>query len=252
MCIVMLKGSGLADIQYQIYALLAFAVSFEGCAVLNYRKTTDQEFPNERCKTMSLLTLIRHGQSSYNMENRFTGTIDVALTPLGKEEDRLAAVKLKGFRYDIAYTSMLKRAQQSLRIILEEIRQTEIPVIKNAALNERMYGSLQGLNKAEIAATYGVEQVELWRRSYSVHPPKGESLEDTFNRVTPYYKSEMEPKLKAGENILIVAHGNSLRALMMHLENIGPVEIAKVNIPTGIPRNYVFDSQLKMISAVYL
>ncbi len=201
---------------------------------------------------MPLLTLIRHGQSIYNLENRFTGNIDVALTDLGKEEARLAGSKLTSFKYNIAYTSMLKRAQESLTIILQEIKQTAIPTITNAALNERMYGNLQGLNKAEIAAKYGDAQVEIWRRSYAVRPPGGESLEDTFNRVVPYYKSVIEPQILMGENILIVAHGNSLRALMMYLENISPEAIVQVNIPTGVPRLYNFDRALKLTNVIYL
>jgi 2,3-bisphosphoglycerate-dependent phosphoglycerate mutase len=201
---------------------------------------------------MLLLTLIRHGQSTYNLENRFTGNIDVPLTPLGEEEARDAGKKLKGLKYDRAYTSMLKRAQESLCIILAEIRQTDIPIIMNAALNERMYGSLQGLNKAETSAKYGDTQVEIWRRSYAVRPPDGESLEDTFNRTIPYYKLEIEPKLKAGENILIVAHGNSLRALMMYLEHIDQEAIAHVNIPTGTPRLYTFKADLRIAHVVYL
>ncbi len=201
---------------------------------------------------MSLLTLVRHGQSTYNLENRFTGNIDVKLTALGEEEARLAGNKLKSFEYDIAYTSMLVRAQESLRIILEEIQQTKLLVITNAAFDERMYGSLQGLNKAETEKKYGAAQVEIWRRSFSVKPPDGESLEDTFNRTVPYYKLEIEPKLKAGNNILIVAHGNSLRALMMYLESISPEAISKVNIPTGLPRNYTLGDDLKVLNAVYL
>jgi 2,3-bisphosphoglycerate-dependent phosphoglycerate mutase len=201
---------------------------------------------------MALLTLIRHGQSTYNLENRFTGNVDVQLTPLGEEEARQAGCKLKAFKYNRAYTSMLKRAQESVKIILTEIQQTDIPVIKNAALDERMYGNLQGLNKAETIEKYGAAQVELWRRSYGIRPPEGESLEDTFNRAVPYYKAEIEPKLKAEENILVVAHGNSLRALMMYLENINPEEIAKVNIPTGTPRLYTFNNGLKVIIAEYL
>ncbi len=201
---------------------------------------------------MPLLTLIRHGQSTYNLENRFTGTVDVPLTPLGEEEARDAGKKLKGLKYDRAYTSMLKRAQESLNIILAEIEQTDIPIIMNAALDERMYGSLQGLNKAETAAKYGDAQVEIWRRSYAVRPPNGESLEDTFDRTVPYYKLEIEPKLKAGENILIVAHGNSLRALMMYLEHIDQETIAHVNIPTGKPRLYTLAEDLKIDHVTYL
>ena len=201
---------------------------------------------------MALLALIRHGQSTYNLENRFTGNLDVALTSLGEEEAKRAGIKLKGLIFFSAYTSVLKRAEESLRIILEEIQQTNIPVIKNEALNERMYGSLQGLNKAEVAKKYGENQLEIWRRSYEVRPPDGESLEDTYNRTVPYYKQEIEPKLKSGKNILIVAHGNSLRALMMYLENIGPKAIIKINIPTGMPRLYDLDINLKIRSVKYL
>jgi 2,3-bisphosphoglycerate-dependent phosphoglycerate mutase len=198
------------------------------------------------------LTIIRHGQSTYNLANLFTGNLDVPLSQLGKEEALAAGKKLKGLIFNTAFTSMLIRAQETLRIILEEINQTTIPIIKNAALNERMYGDLQGLNKSETEAKYGAEQVEIWRRSYEVKPPGGESLEDTFNRVIPYYESEIKPKLTAGEIILIVAHGNSLRALMMYLENISKQDIVKVNIPTGIPRQYHFDGMLKLISVKYL
>ena len=201
---------------------------------------------------MALLALIRHGQSTYNLENRFTGNLDVALTSLGEEEANRAGIKLKGLIFFSAYTSVLKRAEESLRIILEEIQQTNIPVIKNEALNERMYGSLQGLNKTEVAKKYGENQLEIWRRSYEVRPPDGESLEDTYNRTVPYYKQEIEPKLKSGKNILIVAHGNSLRALMMYLENIGPKAIIKINIPTGMPRLYDLDINLKIRSVKYL
>ena len=201
---------------------------------------------------MALLTLIRHGQSIYNLQNRFTGNLDVELTPFGEEEARSAGQRLKGFHFDIAYTSMLKRAWETLRIISEEIQQTDIPIIKNVALNERMYGRLQGLNKAETALKFGDAQVDIWRRSYDVRPPDGESLEDTFIRTVPYYKSEIEPKLKAGENVLIVAHGNSLRALKMYLENISPEGIVHVNIPTGRPRNYIFDQNMRIARVNYL
>ena len=201
---------------------------------------------------MALLTLIRHGQSVYNLQNRFTGNVDVELTSLGEQEAHLAGQKLRGFHFDIAYTSLLKRAWETLRIVSEEIQQTDIQIIKNAALNERMYGSLQGLNKDETALKYGDEQVEIWRRSYEIRPPEGESLEDTFYRAVPYYKSEIEPKLKSGKNVLIVAHGNSLRALKMYLENISPEAIVQVNIPTGTPRNYIFDENMNIITVNYL
>jgi 2,3-bisphosphoglycerate-dependent phosphoglycerate mutase len=201
---------------------------------------------------MAFLTLVRHGQSIYNLENRFTGGLDVALTVLGREEAFHAGQKLKGHHFDAAFTSTLKRAQDSLEIILKEIGQEQIPVFMNSALDERNYGSLQGLNKAETTEKFGAAQVELWRRSFAVRPPDGESLEDTFKRVIPYYQLEIEPKLKAKENILIVAHGNSLRALMMYLEDIDAQTITTVNIPTGIPRHYIFDADLKILKVVYL
>lgn len=201
---------------------------------------------------MSILVLVRHGQSVYNLENRFTGSVDIGLTSLGEEEAKQTGEKLMGYTFDKAYTSMLIRAQESLRIILEVIGQTNILVVKNAALNERMYGSLQGLNKEETSKKYGAEQVEIWRRSYAVSPPDGESLADTFARTVPYYKTEIEPKLRANEDILIVAHGNSLRALMMFLENISPEDIAKVNIPTGVPRKYTLNTELKVLDIAYL
>lgn len=201
---------------------------------------------------MALLALIRHGQSTYNLENRFTGNLNVGLTSWGEEEAKRAGIKLKGFGFSCAYTSLLQRAADSLKIILKEMQQTDIPVIKNEALNERMYGSLQGLNKAEAAKKYGENQLEIWRRSYDVRPPEGESLEDTYNRIIPYYKQEIEPKLKSGKNILIVAHGNSLRALLMYLENISPLAIVKINVPTGTPRLYDLDTDLKIRSVNYL
>lgn len=201
---------------------------------------------------MKLLTLIRHGQSTYNLQNRFTGNLDVALTLLGEKEAHLAGQKLIKFHFDLAYTSILKRAWETLNIILAEIKQSDIPIIKNAALNERMYGDLQGLNKTETAQKYGEEQVAIWRRSYEVRPPNGESLKDTFERTVPYYQSEIEPELKAGKNILIVAHGNSLRALKMYVENISPQEIVKINIPTGTPENYLFDEKMNLSSVSYL
>jgi 2,3-bisphosphoglycerate-dependent phosphoglycerate mutase len=201
---------------------------------------------------MPILIVVRHGQSVYNLENRFTGTIDIGLTLLGEEEAKLTGEKLKDYKFDLAYTSMLIRAQESLHIILEVIGQTKIPVVKSGALNERMYGSLQGLNKAETAKKYGADQVEIWRRSYAVCPPEGESLATTFERTVPYYRTEIEPQLRAGKNVLIVAHGNSLRALMMYLEDISPDEIANINIPTGLPRKYTLDIVLKILKVTYL
>jgi 2,3-bisphosphoglycerate-dependent phosphoglycerate mutase len=201
---------------------------------------------------MAILVIIRHGQSQWNLENRFTGEVDIDLTPEGKQEAIQAGKKLMGMRFNCCFTSVLKRAEETLRIILLEIKETSIPVIKNKALNERNYGSLQGLNKSETATKYGEEQVEIWRRSYAVRPPGGESLEDTAGRVIPYYQGEIEPRLRNGENILVVAHGNSLRALMLFLENISPTEIAAVNIPTGIPRVYHFDKNFKLGTVNYL
>jgi 2,3-bisphosphoglycerate-dependent phosphoglycerate mutase len=194
---------------------------------------------------MAQLIFVRHGQSLYNLENRFTGILDVALTESGKAQAKLAGDKLNGYTFDIAYTSMLKRAQESLQIILSEMK-LHIPIVKDKAFNERMYGTLQGLNKAETAKKYGLAQVEIWRRSYDVCPPGGESLLDTYNRVVPYYKEQIEPELKKGQNVLIVAHGNSLRSLKMYLENISPLDIVNVNIATGVPRVYTFDAELKI------
>lgn len=201
---------------------------------------------------MPLLLLVRHGQSQYNLENRFTGGRDIALTPLGEEEARLAGEKLMGIRVDVAYTSVLIRAVESLRIILAAMGEPQVNVVKDAALNERWYGTLEGLNKAETAQKYGRAQVETWRRSYEVSPPGGESLKKTYERVIPYYKAEVEPRLKGGENVLIVAHGNSLRALMMYLEGISPEKIATVNILTGVPRRYDMDLALKILGVRYL
>ncbi len=201
---------------------------------------------------MSTLILVRHGQSIYNLENRFTGSLDIGLTPFGEQEAKLAGQKLMDFEFDFAYTSTLKRAQESLRIILDEIHQNHIKIIENSDLNERNYGNLQGLNKDETIEKYGSNQVEIWRRSFAVRPPNGESLEDTFKRTIPFYKLEIEPKLKLNKTILIAAHGNSLRALVMYLENISQEEISNLNIPTGLPKEYIFDKNLKVLKVKYL
>lgn len=203
-------------------------------------------------RNMSVLILVRHGQSIYNLENRFTGNLDIALTQLGEQEALNAGDKLLNFKFDLAYTSTLVRAQESLNIILKEIHQTDCLVIQNQALNERNYGNLQGLNKEETIAKFGQKQVDIWRRSYAVRPPEGESLEDTFNRTVPFYKHEIEPELKLQKDILIVAHGNSLRSLVMYLENISEKEIPNLNIPTGIPRSYAFDENLNILNVKYL
>jgi 2,3-bisphosphoglycerate-dependent phosphoglycerate mutase len=200
---------------------------------------------------MAQLVIVRHGQSQWNLENRFTGDVDVPLTPMGREEARNAGKKLQGIIFKISFTSLLVRAQETLQIILEEINQLSIPVIKDGALNERNYGALQGLNKAEMATKYGKEQIAVWRRSYDIAPPGGESLKDTAARVIPFYQLHIEPLIK-NENILVVAHGNSLRALMMYLEGISADGIANINIPTGLPRVYTFDEQLKLQKVSYL
>jgi 2,3-bisphosphoglycerate-dependent phosphoglycerate mutase len=201
---------------------------------------------------MSILILVRHGQSIYNLENRFTGNLDIALTQLGEQEALNAGDKLLNFKFDLAYTSTLVRAQESLNIILKEIHQTDCLVIQDEALNERNYGSLQGLNKEETIAKFGQKQVDIWRRSYVTRPPDGESLEDTYNRTIPFYKRVIEPELKLQKNILIVAHGNSLRALVMYLENISTQDIPNFNIATGVPRCYNFDENLKIKKVNYL
>ncbi len=189
---------------------------------------------------MGRLVLLRHGESQWNLENRFTGWVDVPLSAKGEEEAREAGKKLIGYRFDRAFTSVLTRAIETLRIVLDVIGQSHIPIEKDQALNERMYGELQGLNKAETAKKYGEQQVKLWRRSYDVRPPGGESLRDTAERVLPYYESRIKPHLLAGETILIVAHGNSLRALVMHLDRLTPDQVLELNIPTGAPLLYEF------------
>ena len=187
---------------------------------------------------MAKLFLVRHGQSQWNLENRFTGWQDVDITELGQEEARQAGLALANEPIDIAYTSTLIRAQHTLRIILHEMGDPHIPIVINAALNERGYGKLEGLNKAETAEKYGAEQVHIWRRSFDVPPPGGESLKDTYERVIPYYQRFIEPKLKEGKNVLVVAHGNSLRALIMFLEHLSPEQILEREIATGQPIKY--------------
>ena len=201
---------------------------------------------------MSRLVLLRHGQSQWNLENRFTGWVDVPLSPKGEEEARAAGQKLTQFRFDRAYTSVLKRAIDTLRIVLEEIGQTGIPIEKDQALNERMYGELQGLNKAETMRKYGAQQVKLWRRGYEIRPPGGESLKDTAGRVLPYYESRIKPGLLAGRTVLISAHGNSLRALVMDLDQLSPGEVLELNIPTGAPLLYEFHADGRVSGRRYL
>ncbi len=189
----------------------------------------------------SQLIIVRHGQSAWNLENRFTGWVDVDLSEKGCEEARLAGEKLKGYVFNSAFTSALIRAQHTLTIILEVIGQQSIPVFKDRALNERMYGDLQGLNKQEIKEKYGEQQFNAWRRSYAIAPPNGESLKQTGERAIPYYQTHIMPLLVKGETILVSAHGNSLRALMMFLEHISESDIEHTEIATGIPRLYKFN-----------
>ena len=197
---------------------------------------------------MPQLVIIRHGQSTFNLENRFTGEMDVPLTALGREEAARAGklVKQAHIVFDRAFTSVLMRAHQTLEIVLAELGQQALAVEQSKALNERNYGNLQGLNKAEVALQYGEDQVALWRRSFAVRPPGGESLHDTVNRVVPYYAQHIEPLLRLNKNILIVAHGNSLRALMMHVEQLTEETILHTEIATGAPRLYQFDVTMKI------
>ena len=191
---------------------------------------------------MGVLVLLRHGQSQWNLENKFTGWVDVDLSPLGESEAKDAGAKLAGFSFDKVYTSVLKRANRTMDIALEAAELTGLPTVYEEALNERHYGDLQGLNKAETAEKFGDEQVHIWRRSFDVPPPNGESLKDTAARVLPYWSAHIEPDMKAGNDVLIVAHGNSLRSLAMHLESMTQEEVLNLNIPTGVPLVYDFDA----------
>jgi 2,3-bisphosphoglycerate-dependent phosphoglycerate mutase len=187
-----------------------------------------------------LLVLVRHGQSDWNLKNLFTGWRDVGLTEKGVAEARAAGKKLKaqGLHFDVAFTSVLKRARHTLDLVLEEMGETDITVIKDQALNERDYGDLSGLNKDDARKKWGEQQVHVWRRSYDVAPPGGESLKDTAARVLPYYIQEILPRVLRGENVIVAAHGNSLRALVMVLEHLSPNEIVGREIATGIPLTY--------------
>ncbi len=199
---------------------------------------------------MGTLILIRHGQSQWNLENRFTGWVDVPLTDAGREEARRGAQLLQGVGVKInrAFTSVLQRAQETLRIVLEAIRQSDIPIEADQALNERHYGALQGLNKAETAEKFGEEQVKLWRRSYDVPPPEGESLKDTAARTLPYFTTRILPRVKAGETILVVAHGNSLRAIVMELDQLSKEDVLQLNLETGAPIIYQIDEHGKILA----
>lgn len=190
--------------------------------------------------TERLLVLVRHGQSEWNLKNLFTGWKDVDLTETGVAEARAAGKKLKaqGLTFDVAFTSDLKRAQRTLDLILEEMGQTGIPIFRNQALNERDYGDLVGMNKDEARKKWGDEQVLKWRRSYDIAPPGGESLKDTIARALPYFVQEILPHVLRGERVLVSAHGNSLRALVMVLERLSPEGILKRELATGVPIVY--------------
>jgi 2,3-bisphosphoglycerate-dependent phosphoglycerate mutase len=225
------------------------------------------------------LVLVRHGESIWNKENRFTGWTDVDLSEKGKEEAKKAGQLLKqeGYFFDAAYTSVLKRAIRTLWVIMDEMDLMWIPVYRSWRLNERHYGALQGLNKSEMAAKYGEEQVFIWRRSYDIPPPAltpiderypgfdqrykslnpgeiplTESLKDTVARFMPYWHQVLAPEIKTGKKLIIAAHGNSLRALVKYLDNIPEPEIVSLNIPTGVPLVYELDSELKPIRHYYL
>jgi len=210
---------------------------------------------------MAKLILLRHGESQWNLENRFTGWVDVPLSPKGEEEARNAGEKLKNIQIDKRYTSVLKRAIDTDLIAMEVAGKLDVPIEKDKALNERHYGALQGLNKEETAQKYGKEQVHLWRRSYDIAPPKdvtplnpdgiSESLKDTADRVIPYFLNKIKPDLDAGLNVLVTAHGNSLRALVMYLDGLTKEEVLELNIPTGVPIVYEFENG-KIVNKYYL
>jgi 2,3-bisphosphoglycerate-dependent phosphoglycerate mutase len=204
--------------------------------------------------TDHLLVLVRHGQSEWNLKNLFTGWRDVDLTEQGIAEARAAARKLKAqsIRFDIAFTSALKRAQRTLDLMLEEMGETNIPILKDQALNERDYGDLAGLNKDDARQRWGAEQVHVWRRSYDVAPPAGESLKDTAARVLPYYIQEILPHVLRGEHVLVAAHGNSLRALVMVLDRLSPEQIVKRELGTGVPMVYRLNSDATVASKLDL
>ena len=197
---------------------------------------------------MTYLVLLRHGESQWNLENRFTGWVDVPLSPKGEEEARQAGEKLKaaGIRFDLAFTSVLQRAIRTLEVALDVLGQSTIPVEKDQALNERHYGDLQGLNKAETAKRFGDEQVHIWRRSYDVAPPGGESLKDTAARTLPYFAAKILPAVKAGKTVLVAAHGNSLRSVVMHLDRLSREEVLELNLGTGVPILYEIDVEGKV------
>lgn len=184
---------------------------------------------------MALLVMVRHGQSLWNLENRFTGWTDVPLTEKGKEEARTCGELLHCVRFDIAFTSKLSRAQQTLQLLLAAAGQSDVPVIEDEALNGRHYGELQGLNKAETAAKFGAETVQRWRRGFEDRPPGGESLKDTAVRSLRYFYSAIVPELATGKNVIVSAHGNTIRAILMELDHLSPAQVEKVEIEYCVP-----------------
>lgn len=200
---------------------------------------------------MPKLVCVRHGQSEWNLKNLFTGWVDVDLTDQGKAEALNAGKLLKDYKFDHLFTSVLTRAIHTADIILKEMK-VELPTTRDQALNERHYGDLQGKNKAEVGEQFGAEQLHIWRRSFDTPPPNGESLKMTRDRVIPYYEENIKPMLLEGKDILIVAHGNSLRGLVMYLENISKEDIPNLNIPTGSPYEYILDAELNIQSKKYL
>jgi len=203
---------------------------------------------------MPKLILLRHGESQWNLENRFTGWVDVPLSPRGENEARTAGEHLRDLPIDKLYTSVLQRAMNTAKIALETAGKGELPTERDQALNERHYGDLQGLNKAETATQYGDEQVKIWRRSYDVPPPgeNGESLKDTAARTLPYFQAHILPDIKAGKSVMVVAHGNSLRSIVMELDNLTREQVLELNIPTGIPLVYDFDDAGNITHKQYL
>ncbi len=197
---------------------------------------------------MGTLVLVRHGQSQWNLENRFTGWEDVPLTEQGVAEATRSGKQLSEFVFDQAFTSKLQRAARTLDLILAENRNGAVPISSDKALNERHYGNLQGLNKAETAEKFGDEQVHIWRRSYDVAPPEGESLKDTAARTLPYFEAEILPLVRQGKNVIVAAHGNSLRAIVMSLDQLTREQVMELNIPTGVPIVYEIDSSGKVVS----
>jgi 2,3-bisphosphoglycerate-dependent phosphoglycerate mutase len=189
---------------------------------------------------MPKLVLIRHGQSLWNLENRFTGWVDVPLTAQGEQEAIKAGEKLRGMEFQVAYTSVLTRAQKTLDLVLGAMGVT-IPIIRDQALNERHYGDLQGLNKADTAKQYGDAQVKIWRRSYDVRPPNGEALKNTAERTLPFFERCILGDIRQGKNVLVVAHGNSNRSIVMRLDNLSEKEVIELNLDTGVPLVYDMD-----------